>query len=270
MDEFAGRIAIVTGAAGRLGRAMATVFAEAGMDVVVSDLTEASCEGVAEEVRSRGRRALPLSADVTNAEAVEEMAARTYETFGQANLLVNNAGVAIMRPFSELSLDDWRSTVDCNLMGVIHGVQAFLPRMRAQTGPAHIVNVASTAGIGLASLRTRIAPYVTTKFALVGLTEALAAELKDEEGLETSVLCPGMTLESPETAELPPVPSARFYEGNILDPVQVAKEVLQGVAEGRLHIFTHRKCRGEIEGRHELLKEGLRKMEATAPLVRNG
>jgi NAD(P)-dependent dehydrogenase (short-subunit alcohol dehydrogenase family) len=273
-------VAVITGGGGLLGWGMALAFARRGMDVVIADLhVEAGGVGlnqgaiagagqVAEEVRALGRRALALHADVSDPASVRELADAAYAEFGKVNLLCNNAGVTRVHPFEELSLDDWNTVLGVHLMGVIHGVQAFLPRMIAEgSGPRHIVNSASMSGVGLASMRTANATYVTAKFAITGLTEAMAPAIAPH-GIGASVLCPGMTVADPTRPMEFRLPSAAWYKDNVLGPADVAEEVARGIEENRLHIFPHRAGLGEVEARHALLLRSFEQAAKTAPALK--
>ncbi|MBW2237241.1 MAG: SDR family NAD(P)-dependent oxidoreductase, partial [Deltaproteobacteria bacterium] len=126
MEELRDRVAVVTGAAGGIGRALALALADEGMHVVVSDVEADAVERVAEEVRSRGPRALGLVTDVSKRDAVEELARRTWDEFGGCHLLCNNAGVIVMGPLEDRSDLDWEWVLGVNLRGVVHGIQAFV------------------------------------------------------------------------------------------------------------------------------------------------
>jgi NAD(P)-dependent dehydrogenase (short-subunit alcohol dehydrogenase family) len=268
MDTFEGRAAVITGGGGLLGRGMANRFAAAGMHIVVSDIDAAKATAVAEQVASdHGVRTLAVATDVSDPQSVDALAARAYAEFGSVHLLCNNAGAAVLRPFVELTRDDWDRVLGVQFHGVLNGVLAFLPRMIDQGGDAHIVNTSSMSGVGLASLRSLNAPYVTAKFAVVGLSEVMAPAVADA-GIGVSVLCPGFTVADPAAFDGPwSMPSAAWYEHNLLSTEQVADEVFEGVREGRLHIFPHRAGLGEVEGRHELLLEGFRQAARTSPPV---
>ena len=257
-------VAVITGGGGLLGRGMALTFADAGMDVVVADLRLEAADAVAGEVRSRGRRAVAGQTDVSDPAAMARLADQAYGEFGRVNLLCNNAGGALLKPVWDYSLEEWNRVLGSNLMGVIHGVHAFMPRMMAQEGPRHIVNTASMSGVGLARLRELNAIYVTAKFAVVGLSETLAPSLASH-GIGVSVLCPGMTVAEPSKPMEFRMASAAWYKDNLLDALDVGREVLRGVEENRLHIFPHREGLGEVEGRHELLLESFRQAAVTSP-----
>ena len=143
MEHLADRVAVVTGGGSGIGEALALACADAGMHVAVADIEADAVERVAEQVRARGRNALSAATDVADRAAVEELAARTWEELGGCHLLCNNAGVMLMGTLDQRSDADWEWILSVNLKGVINGVQAFVPRLLEQGGPAHIVNTAS-------------------------------------------------------------------------------------------------------------------------------
>ena len=143
----AGRVAVVTGAASGIGRALAEEFAASGSAVVVADLDAAEAEVVAAGIRTSGGEALAVAVDVADAAAVDALAATTLERFGRVDVLCNNAGVSTFNLLRDQTLEDWKWVVGVNFWGVVHGVQTFLPIMRDQGTAAHIVNTASIAGL---------------------------------------------------------------------------------------------------------------------------
>jgi len=180
------RVVVVTGAGSGIGRATARAFAALGGRVHLTDLDGAAVERAADEIRALGGTATAHVVDSADGPAVEALAAEVLESDGRVDVLHNNAGVCVGGPVEEISLDDWRWSVDVNLWGVVHGIRAFLPGMIRQ-GRGHIVNTASMAGlVGL----PMVAPYCATKFAVVGLSEALATEL-GTHGIRVTAICPG-------------------------------------------------------------------------------
>jgi NAD(P)-dependent dehydrogenase (short-subunit alcohol dehydrogenase family) len=267
METFTDRCAVVTGGGGLLGRGIATALARAGMHVVVADLDAESAAATAREVEVIGRRAVSVPTDVTDPQSMERLADVSYDVFGEVHLLCLNAGIAVLKAFKELTLDDWTRVLSVQLGGVINGVHAFLPLLLAQDGERHIVATSSMSGVGRADLRINNVPYVAAKFAVVGLIEAMAPALAPS-GIGVSVLCPGLTVADPvvfrESATWA-MPSAQWYEHNLLTPYEVAEELLRGVEENRLHIFPHRAGRGEVESRHEKLMHAFAQAERSAP-----
>jgi NAD(P)-dependent dehydrogenase (short-subunit alcohol dehydrogenase family) len=177
--------AVVTGAGSGLGRGFVMELARRNARVVVSDVDVARAEETAHLARERGAETVVCACDVTKPEDVEALAAEADARFGGADLVVNNAGVAVSGEIGAVPLDDWRWIVSINLMGVVHGCHAFMPRFKKQRS-GHVINVASCAGLVAAPA---MGPYNATKFAVVGLSEALYLEGKDH-GVGVTVLCP--------------------------------------------------------------------------------
>ena len=187
-----GHVAVVTGAASGIGRSLALAFAEAGSAVVLADIEAAALDVVTAEIIEAGGAAEAVVTDVADAASVERLAAVTLQRFDRVDVLCNNAGVSTFNLVADQTLDDWRWVMGVNLWGVIHGVHTFLPIMREQGTPAHIVSTASVAG--LMSGVQFIGPYTVTKVGVVSLSETLRAEMATL-GLPIgiSVLCPGST-----------------------------------------------------------------------------
>src|SRR5438270_914394 len=128
----AGRVAVVTGAASGIGRALATVFAEAGSAVVLADVDAAEAEVAAAAIRSAGGTAEAVTVDVADPRSVDGLAALTIDHFGRVDLLCNNAGVSTFNLIEDQTLEDWRWVFGVNLWGVVHGLHSFLPILRRQ------------------------------------------------------------------------------------------------------------------------------------------
>ncbi len=263
----AGRVAVVTGAASGIGRALVEAFAAAGSSVVVADLDGAEAERVAASLRSEaGADAWAVTVDVSDAAAVEAFAAATVERFGRVDVLCNNAGVSTFNLMRDQTPDDWRWVFDVNLWGVVNGLQSFLPIMRRQGTPAHIVNTASIAGIlsGVAF----IGPYAATKVAVVSISETLAQELQIEElPIGVSVLCPSsvdtnvMESERGRPAALGSEHRTEMAESVRLmirdsftgptgkTPAEIAATILDAIRQRRFWIITHPGERPSVETR---------------------
>lgn len=179
------RIAIVTGAASGIGRAIAQEVAKRGIDVIVADLDEAGGLETAESIGSAGGRAGFRRLDVTDAEQVEALVHDAYRQYGRLDYMFNNAGISLYGELYDMTLPHWRRIVDVNLWGVIHGVQAAYPIMKKQ-GFGHIANTSSATAMGPAPTA---AAYATTKHAVLGLTTSLHYEA-ESFGVNVSALCP--------------------------------------------------------------------------------
>jgi NAD(P)-dependent dehydrogenase (short-subunit alcohol dehydrogenase family) len=262
----AGRVAVVTGAASGIGRALAEALARAGSAVVVADLDATEAEAVAAGIRAAGGDALAVGVDVSDAAAVAQLAATTVECFGRVDVLCNNAGVSTFNMMRDQTLDDWRWVFSVDLWGVVNGLHSFLPIMREQGTAAHIVNTASIAG--LLSGVAFIGPYAATKAAVVSISETLVQELAIEESsIGVSVLCPSSVdtkvMESErgrpsalgvehrtEMAESVRLAIRDSFTGPTgLTPTQVAERVLDAIRAKRFWIITHAGERPVFEAR---------------------
>jgi NAD(P)-dependent dehydrogenase (short-subunit alcohol dehydrogenase family) len=186
MRELKGKSAFVTGGASGIGLALGRAFAEAGMKVMLADIERGALDAALAELHDFGPNVRGVSCDVADADSVERAAHAAYEAFGNVHVICNNAGVAAGGGIDNISLDNWRWVIDVNLMGVLHGVRSFLPRMRAHGEGGHIVNTASVAGMNAG---LGFSPYAATKFAVVAMSEGLATQLKPH-GIGVTVLCP--------------------------------------------------------------------------------
>ncbi len=173
MRDMQGRVAVVTGAASGIGRAMALRFASAGMKVVLADIEAEPLEEIRDVLARRGTETLAFRTDVSKSEDVMELASRTYGAFGAAHVLCNNAGVASGGFSWEIPASEWTWCFGVNLWGVVHGVRAFVPGMIAK-GEGHVVNTASLAGLVTGP---GMAPYFASKHGVVALSECLHHDL---------------------------------------------------------------------------------------------
>jgi NAD(P)-dependent dehydrogenase (short-subunit alcohol dehydrogenase family) len=248
MDDFQGRVAVITGGGGGIGAAMAKAFAARGARLVLADLDEAAMAAVAESLRASGTDVLTVPTDVTAADSVRALADAAERRFGAVHIVCNNAGVATFGEIVSSTHADWDYTMGVNFWGVVHGVETFVPRLLARRQGGHIVNTASMAG--LVGMRW-LGVYSASKFAVVGLTEALHRELGDH-GIGVSVLCPMIVqtninqnsvrnrpapLRNP--GEEPFAPDAAAMAGSVIQPDEVARRVVRGIERKDLYIFTH-------------------------------
>ncbi len=265
MQQIEGRIAVVTGAASGIGRAMADTFSDAGMRVVLSDVDEPALDRAVAELTAQERDVIGVVTDVSSEAAVQELAKQTIDTFGAVHVLCNNAGVAgdldffstTGQPLWERPMSDWEWTFGVNLWGVVYGLRTFVPIMLEQEDEGHIVNTASMAGL-LSGGRANI--YGTTKFGVVRISEALYHQLAQAESkLHASVLCPGIIntrilssgrnrpvelagdVEIPTGEELERQAAeadALWQRDTGLPPSEVAEQVLQAIRDEQFWILT--------------------------------
>src|SRR5215467_6064971 len=193
MREFVGKAAFVTGGASGIGLALGRALAEAGCKVMLADIEKAALDAAVASLSGSGPEIGGVVCDVADAASVDAAAETTFSAFGKVHILCNNAGVGALGGIEHIALDDWRWVLDVNLIGVVNGVRTFLPQMRTNGEGGHIVNTASMAGM----VNSRqaggqgFAPYPATKYAVVGMSEGLAMEVKPL-GIGVSILCPGV------------------------------------------------------------------------------
>lgn len=250
MRELAGRAAFVTGGASGLGLAMARAFAEAGVKVMVADIDEEVLAGAVEGLQPIGPEIRGVVCDVADPASVDRAAEAAFGAFGNIHILCNNAGVNADGNIGNISLRNWRWLFDVNVMGVVHGLRAFVPHMRAHGEGGHIVNTGSMSGI--TNNWDRVAPYPASKFAVVGMSEGLAIELKPF-GIGVSVLCPGQletNLGQSGTHRQEryggPMPRRNIKPKQRTDPSIVAERVLEAIRNDELYIFTHPATRRRV------------------------
>ena len=276
MRGIAGKTAFITGGASGIGLGMAKAFAWAGMNVVAADIREDHIAAARKAIASEGlaERVRFLALDVTDRSAFAAAADEAEAMFGKLHVLCNNAGIGILGKISRATEDDWDWAIDVNLNSVFNGVKAVLPKIRAHGEGGHVVNTASMAGLLQYS---QAGIYVTTKFAVVGFSEALRAELAPE-GIGVSAFCPGGVRTNirdyeatrPERyaaeAEAPPSPPPGFSFTDeqrsrlarlTASPEEAAELVLQGIRDNALYIFTAPEFRPGVEQRFEAIRRAL-------------
>jgi NAD(P)-dependent dehydrogenase (short-subunit alcohol dehydrogenase family) len=255
VQDLEGRTAVVTGAASGIGRAMATRFAAEGMRVVLADVEPAPLLDLATTMTTAGHEVLEVQTDVADADSVHALADAAYDRFGSVELLCNNAGVLGDQGLVwERSTATWQWVLGVNLMGVVHGIQTFVPRMLAGGTEGHVVNTASVAaftGLPFSGV------YCASKHAVLGVSDSLRAELTAMQApIGVTVLCPGVVRTNiadgdrnrpvalaassapadPTQAALVTAARSAFAAG--LDPDDVADQVLRAVREGQFVCFT--------------------------------
>jgi NAD(P)-dependent dehydrogenase (short-subunit alcohol dehydrogenase family) len=168
MDDFKGRVAVVTGGGSGIGRALALAFAREGAKIVLADLDRAGMDRVGTDIRDGGGESVEVETDVASLVAVENLRRRAVERFGAVHIVCNNAGVGVFGPLATATHKDWQWVMSVNFWGVVHGIEVFLRPLIEQKQGGHIVNTASMAGLaGMPGLGV----YCASKFAVVGLTE---------------------------------------------------------------------------------------------------
>jgi len=263
IDSLRAKVGVVTGGASGIGRALAEGLAGEGVRVVVADLDEPGLAATVQAIRAAGGEALAVRTDVTQPGEVQSLAERAVGAFRRVHILCNNAGVALWGGLEHATLRDWQWVLGVNLWGVIHGLLAFLPRMIAQRAGGHIVNTASMAGL-IASQGLGI--YNTSKYAVVGLSETLAKDLRPY-GIGVSVLCPmgvatqirasergrptHLRNETPSRAE--PVELI----GRTLSPETVAAMAIAAIRQNQLYVVTHEEGLEPLRRRFQRLEQAV-------------
>ncbi len=261
MDPFRDRVAVITGGASGIGAAMAGAFGARGAKLVLADIDKPSLQAKAAEFESAGYEVLPVQTDVTKLAQVQALRDASVDRFGAVHIVCNNAGIALVGKIAEAPHKDWELTMGVNFWGVVHGVETFAPLLVEQEQGGHIVNTASMAGlVGMSWLGV----YCASKFAVVGLSEAMFREMKEHD-IGVSVLCPGMveTNIGPNSArtrgielpkEAPPSVPAGEMKGGFLRADEVAARVVRGIERRDLYILTHLSHREFIRRRAERLE----------------
>ena len=257
MNDFEDRVAVITGGAAGIGRAMARAFASRGAHLVLADIDEPALADAEAEFAAAGTRVLGVPTDVRERESVFALAEATDRAFGRAHIVCNNAGVAPVGSAVGADPSDWQISLGINFWGVVHGIDAFVPRLLEQNDGGHVVNTASMAGLtGMLGLGM----YCASKFAVVGLTESLHRELRDRN-IGVSVLCPmivdtdigvnsrrmlGQAAPAPDNSD---GSAQNLLRGGVIPVESVAKRVVRAIERKDLYIFTHPEQR-DILRRH--------------------
>lgn len=229
MLSLKNKVALVTGARRGIGRGIALTLAKAGAKVIVTDIDEKECKVVVEEIKKAGGEAIAKKVDVTNKKEIDEAIKAAVEKFGKLDILVNNAGICPLKPFLEITEEDWDRVLDINLKGYFLCAQAAAKEMKKQKW-GRIINIASVAmgqmGVGMAN----IVHYVASKGGVAGMTEALAVELAPL-GINVNAISPGII----ETKMAEPIISdpkakqallGRVPKGRVGKPEDIAQAVV--------------------------------------------
>jgi NAD(P)-dependent dehydrogenase (short-subunit alcohol dehydrogenase family) len=256
-------VGVVTGGASGIGRALAEGLAGEGMKVVVADLDASGLEAAVVALRGKGAEALAVPTDVTDAGQVQALADRAFGAFGAVHVLCNNAGVALWGGLESATLQDWQWVLGVNLWGVIHGLHAFLPRMIGQGQGGHVLNTASMAGL-IASQGLGV--YNTSKYAVVGLSETLARDLRPY-GIGVSVLCPMGVNTRIRASERSRPAALRNTTSAPVDPVElmgrtlpaedVARRAIAAIRANDLYVITHEEGLEPLRRRFQRLERAI-------------
>ena len=267
MKDFQGKVAVITGGASGLGRAMAERFAREGMSIVLADVEPNALARAEAEMKVAGAKVIGVRTDVSKAADVEALAKKTLAAFGGVHLLANNAGVAEGGSVWDNTVADWEWVLGVNMWGVIHGVRVFTPIMLAQGSEGHIINTASVAGL--------ISPpgmgiYCVSKHAVVTLSECLHHDLAQKtDKLKCSVLCPAYVptgiadsgrnrpADLKETRQKSATDLAldaslkKAVQSGKQSAADVAQKVFEAVRDERFYILTHPRIKASIQWRME-------------------
>ena len=273
MKNLKGKVAVVTGGASGIGRAMAERFAAEGMNVVLADVEKKALARAESEMTAEGATVASKRTDVSQGEDVEALARFTIDTFGAVHVLCNNAGVGVGGRLWQQTVEDWQWVLGVNLWGVIHGIRAFVPIMLEQGDECHVVNTASGAGL---HARPWLAMYCASKHAVVALSECLHHELAlTGSKVKVSVLCPAVVntrigesernrpdiLRNAGDAGVPSQQmqameqAFRALLATGLPPEQVAGTVVDAIKAERFYIITHEETKGRVRSRMQDILE---------------
>lgn len=269
MQDFNGKVAVITGAASGIGRGLAEQCAAEGMRIVLADIEEGALTRVADTLRAQGADVRTVTCNVASAADMEALARGTYEIFGAVHLLFNNAGVGGGSTIWESTAADWQWVMGVNLYGIVNSLRAFVPRMLAQNDESHIINTASIYGLinGPGS-----GIYKASKFAAVSVSETLYHELAQRTSkVRVSVLCPGFVdtriqdaernrpaaLQNAAPGRAPTAGEAawsqmtadRLSRGQ--SPRAHAAAVFEGIRAGRFYILPHPEWKPAVRERME-------------------
>ena len=261
MQHFQGKTAIVTGAASGIGLGIARNFARAGMNLVLADIEDAPLARARAEIEALGAKAIAVKTDVSDRASVMAAAAAVERAFGALHIAVSNAGVSMHnQKLAAISPADWTWLIGVNLLGIVHGIQAFLPLLLKHGEEAHLVNTASIAGFQV-NPEMHSAGYAMTKYGVVALSEGLDNELKGTK-VGVSVLCPAAvdTLIYRSARNRPERFGGATERQNELflkdmlaagwPPDRIGARVLDAIRAGEFFVFTHPATRAWVEQRH--------------------
>lgn len=246
MDNFKDKVAVVTGAGSGIGRALAKRCAAEGMQVAAADVHTGRLEALKAQLEGEGATVIIATLDVSDPEAVAAFAERCVAELGVPDLLFNNAGILRVGDTWSHTVEQWQTMLGINVMGVVNGVNAFLPAMLEAGKPGHIVN---TGSVGSLVAATGMAQYTATKMAVRGITECLANDLNAQgAAIDVSLLCPGPVLTSIgddlmgiEASSDVVDPDEHMMAGqpDFQTPDEIAECAFNAIVQRKFWIFTH-------------------------------
>ncbi len=261
MEHFEGKVAVITGAANGIGKALAKKCLEEKMKVVIADIDSSNLEKCINELKIVGQDITAVVTDVSNQESINNLAEITIKHHGKVNLLFNNAGIAgPIGPIWQTDFPDLQQVINVNLMSVIYGVRAFIPVMLKQNDECYIVNTASGAGLHTAP---HTSGYTLTKHAVVSLTEVLYYDLKQQniDNIHVSILCPGSVntnfaekLQSKETNSQTINQVISYFKKHLKQGITieaVAEKTFAAIRKNQFYILTHSAHKDLVKNRLE-------------------
>lgn len=272
MEDFSGKVAVITGGASGIGLATAKVLAREGMKLVLADIEQGPLDKAIADFNAQGTEAIGIRTDVSSREQVNAMADQAFDHFGKVHILFNNAGVALNGAIQDMTHADWEWSMNVNLWGPIYGVEAFVPRMIEQNEGGHILSTASFAGL---VPNQGLGIYCVTKYGVVALSECLFRDLRPH-GIGVSVLCP-MIVETnignsarnrhdayggPEEVRVRTEEERENLRGGTIKVEDVAELVLNAVKAGRLYIHTHADAQKYVRNRFNRIDKDFEALNA--------
>ena len=268
MESLKDKVVVITGAGNGIGRGLAAAFADEGARLVLADLDGSALEATRSELPAATPVTL-VTMNVRDEKAVAALADQAFEICGEVHVLCNNAGVGCSGLAWELSIEDWEWLLGVNLMGVVHGIRSFVPRMMNQGSRAHVVNTSSMMGLLAAP---GLGGYAASKHAVVAISESLRMDLATQDAdVGVSVLCPGpvntrvyaepgrpaasKAADAARPDRVAQVKELKELMASAMSPSAVAEIVLEAIRQNRFYVFSHPEYVPGIEGRHQEIQQ---------------